>query len=157
MSDNPNKPRVFNDPKIARVMASQFYIVKELERNPSKAIKFMLDNEEYFPNYKSLISQIMKEKDLTKEDIDKESKVVFADLHFEEKRFEKLKKEGKHIHALRKEDHKKRNFRGNINSTNEYNNEEDGLAKLSVNLKEESFTPNQVKVKGEWKSIDELI
>ncbi len=156
--DDPTKPRVFNNPTLARVMAAQFYVIKELDRNPTKALRFMQDNKDYFPNYDNTITSVMKQHNITQDDIDAENEVKLADLHTEQKRREEVKKDSVKIHSMRREDHKKRNFGHGIKPLDEPDNGPENVysgesaveetnkvfAKLSVNLKEKEFRPKEV-------------
>jgi len=59
-------------------IAAQLYIAKGLSRNPSKILKFIKDNKKYCPYITDdMIEQIMKENNITKEDIEKHGTVRF--------------------------------------------------------------------------------
>ena len=102
--------------KGARVIAAQLYVAKGLKRNPSKMIKFIKVNKEYFPNISyDMLVEMQKEHNLTDEDIDKETNLEFADLQAERKFEEELLNKAKKIDEKRK--HETRDHRGKGNAT----------------------------------------
>jgi ABC-type Fe3+/spermidine/putrescine transport system ATPase subunit len=135
--------------KMARAIAAQFYVSKGLHKNPAKMIKFIRSNTEYFPHANSeWINQIMKETNITEEDISKEPDIVFADLHTEEIQEAELKAKANKLKILRATELKKRDYGHGVRSMNESDvpsniytgdismeetNEE--FSKLKVNLK----------------------
>ncbi len=102
--------------KGARVIAAQLYVAKGLKRNPSKMIKFMKINREYFPNISDeMLYEIQKEHKLTDEDIDKQTNVEFAELQAERNFEKELLEKAKKIDEIRKEE--QRDHRGKGNAT----------------------------------------
>lgn len=76
--------KTFDDPRTARVLAAQFYVAKNLQRAPLHSISFIRNNRNYFPSITNeTIEKIMKEHNITEEDLSKIKEVKFADINFE--------------------------------------------------------------------------
>lgn len=66
----------------AKLIVSQMYVAKNIGNNTAKTIKFIVENRKYFPDISdSTIKQLMDEKKLTQEDIDKEKCVNIIDIN----------------------------------------------------------------------------
>lgn len=80
------------DQKKARENAAQFYVAKNLERNPSKTVNFIINNRSYFPSISDdWLKQVKTDYNLTRADIEKEKNVVFTeDLEEEADKNEKV-------------------------------------------------------------------
>ena len=56
------------DPRLSRIIIANFYVSKNLKTNPALAIKFILENREYFPKINNkTIELIKKEHNITDE------------------------------------------------------------------------------------------
>ena len=59
------------DPRLSQVLIAQFYVSKNLKKNPASAIKFIINNREYFPNInEQTLEQIQKEHNITLENLE---------------------------------------------------------------------------------------
>jgi uncharacterized secreted protein with C-terminal beta-propeller domain len=87
MNEQTDKKKTFEDPKVIRCISAQLYVSKNITKNPAKVIRFIRDNSDYFPDptIKSLVERIIKEKNISEEEIKKCKEIKFADLHFEKK------------------------------------------------------------------------
>ena len=86
-----SKPKTFEHPKTIRAIAAQLYVAKGLSRKPAKMIKFIRNNRDYFPSIDDKqLEAIMKEHNLTEDDITNEELVKFADLDLEEKNVQQM-------------------------------------------------------------------
>lgn len=72
------------NPKLARVIASQLYVARNLQKKPAKTLQFIMKNREYFPHVTDdWIVKIKKELHITDDDIKREHSGTFAGLDAE--------------------------------------------------------------------------
>lgn len=96
--------------KAARVIASQLYVAKGLQKNPARCIKFMKSNKEYFANIsQDTLKQLQEEYNLSDTDIEDQPEVKFADLCAEDKFEEDLLKKAEAIDRERREQREQSN------------------------------------------------
>lgn len=97
--------------KGARVIAAQFYVAKNLNRNPAKTVQFIIDNRDYFPSIDDdEIEKLKKEHNLTEEELEKNKTRKLADIDLEKKRDEERKKKDSLLHGQRRVERRDRDF-----------------------------------------------
>lgn len=89
--------------KAARVIAAQLYVAKGLKRNPSKMIKFMKTNRDYFPDITDkMLLDYQKEHNISDEDIEKAAHIELADLKAEDQFYNDLLNKANKFEEARK-------------------------------------------------------
>jgi hypothetical protein len=110
------------DVSTARIIAANLYIARRLNVQPARMIKFIICNREYFPDITDeIINSIKKEKNITDDDIAKESEVKFAEIHAESKFEDDLMQKAEKIDKIRKEERTKRDYGHGIKNRMETN------------------------------------
>lgn len=65
-----------------RIITANLYVARKLDVNPTKVIKFILNNREYFPTITDKdIEGIIEERKLSWDEINSHPDVVFADIN----------------------------------------------------------------------------
>jgi hypothetical protein len=81
MSNSNIKSSKFNE-RDTKIIIAQLYVAKNLNKNPSKVIKFITNNRKYFPFISDkIIEDLMIENNITQEQINKHPDVIFSDLN----------------------------------------------------------------------------
>lgn len=109
------------DPVLSRVLAAQFYVSKNLSRDPALAVRFISDNRNYFPSINDeTLEKIKVENNLTDENISKQKSIVFADINLEKNLEEKKKKETNNYMKNRPIDSENRDYGRSSNFATDY-------------------------------------
>ena len=150
------------DPVLSRVIAAQFYVAKNLPRDPAVAVRFITDNRNYFPSINDeTLEKIKKENKLTEQDISKQKSVVFADINLERDLEEKKKKETEKYMKNRPVDSANRDYGRSSNIATDYpmhnepnfykTNYEKSLEEKKSEIFKESLIPELEQLKEESK------